>query len=302
LTKDGYIKRTSMQSFTRSGGEKDSSGVKEGDYVTQVMEVNTLHNLLIFTQKGQYFLLPVHQIPDFKWKDAGTAIVNVINLSKEDVIVAAIPVANLEEEGVSLVFVTRKGQVKRTELKEYMTKRTGAVAACKVGNEDEIISVHVSRGDKDIVLVTKDGMSIRFREQEVNAMGRVSAGVRGIQLKDGDEVVSALWVEEDEGEILTVTDLGYGKRSLLVDYLAQSRGGKGMATFEFKEGKRVKPNGNVIKQAYYCKDPLNIQAISSQGQTYTFSSDQAPIMERKSIGKILVHLDKNDVITDLIVK
>jgi len=300
LSKDGYIKRTSMLSFTRSGGELSSSGVKEGDYISRVFEINTLDNMLIFTQKGQYFLLPVHQIPEFKWKDPGTAIVNVIQLSKEDVIVDVIPVTNFEEPNRSLVFVTKKGQVKRTELKEYMTNRSSAVAACKVGAEDEVISVTMSDGSKDILLVSKEGMSIRFKEQEVNAMGRVSAGVKGIQLREGDEVVSALWVEEDEGEVLTVTDLGYGKRSLLADYQPQSRGGKGLATFEFKEGKRVKPNGSRIAGAFYCRQPLHITAITRDGLNYAFSSEQAPIAERKSTGKLLVHLEKKDEILTLL--
>lgn len=300
LSKDGYIKRTSMLSFTRSGGELSSSGVKEGDYISRVFEINTLDNLLIFTQKGQYFLLPVHQIPEFKWKDPGTAIVNVIQLSKEDVIVDVIPVTNFEEPNRSLVFVTKKGQVKRTELKEYMTNRSSAVAACKVGAEDEVISVTLSDGSKDILLVSKEGMSIRFKEQEVNAMGRVSAGVKGIQLRDGDVVVSALWVEDDEGEVLTLTDLGYGKRSLLADYQPQSRGGKGLATFEFKEGKRVKPNGNRIAGAFYCRQPLQITAITRDGLSYAFSSEQAPIAERKSTGKLLVHLEKKDEISALL--
>lgn len=299
LSNDGYIKRTSMLSFTRSGGELGSSGVKEGDFISKVYEINTLDNLLIFTQKGQYFLLPVHQIPEFKWKDPGTAIVNVINMSKEDIIVDVIPVTNFEEPDRSLVFITKKGQVKRTELKEYVTNRSGAVAACKVGANDEIIKVALSDGTKDILLVSKDGMSIRFREQEVNAMGRVSAGVKGIQLREDDEVVSALWVEEDEGEILTLTDLGYGKRSLLADYQPQSRGGKGLQTFEFKEGKRVKPNGSRIAGTFYCREPIEITAISRDGQSYSFSSEQAPIMERKSTGKLLVHLEKKDEISML---
>ncbi|MEC0242917.1 DNA gyrase subunit A [Paenibacillus dokdonensis] len=301
LSNDGYIKRTSMLSFTRSGGERGNSGIKEGDYISRIFEINTLDNLLIFTQKGQFFLLPVHQIPEFKWKDPGTAIVNVIHLSKEDVIAGVIPVNNFEEPNHSLVFVTKRGQVKRTELKEYMTNRSGAVAACKVGADDEIISVTLSDGTKDILLVSKDGMSIRFRESDVNAMGRVSAGVKGIQLREGDEVVSALWVEEDEGEILTLTDLGYGKRTLLADYQAQSRGGKGLANFEFKEGKRVKPNGNRIAGAFYCREPLQITAISRDGLNYSFSSEQAPITERKSTGKLLVHLEKKDEISALLV-
>lgn len=300
LSNEGYIKRTSMLSFTRSGGELGSSGVKDGDYITRLFEVNTLENLLIFTSRGQYFLLPVHQIPEYKWKDAGTAIVNVIQVPKEDNIVSVIPVSNFEDPGKSLVFVSRKGQVKRTELKDYATKRAGAVAAAKVAADDSIIQVVMSDGHKDIVLISKEGMSIRFNEQEVNAMGRVSGGVRGIQLRDGDEVVAALWVENDEGEILTITDLGYGKRSLLLDYQAQSRGGKGMATFEFKEGKRVKPNGSAIAGAFYCREPLQIMAYSEDGQAYPIHTEQVPIAERKSIGKLLADVGKKGQIVDLV--
>ncbi|AYB45095.1 DNA gyrase subunit A [Paenibacillus lautus] len=300
LSNEGYIKRTSMLSFTRSGGELESSGVKEGDYITRLFEVNTLENLLIFTSRGQYFLLPVHQVPEYKWKDAGTAIVNVIQVPKEDHIVSVIPVSNFDEAGKSLVFVSRKGQVKRTELKEYVTKRSGAVAAAKVAAEDSIIQVVMSDSNKDIVLISKEGMSIRFNEQEVNAMGRVSGGVRGIQLRDGDEVVAALWVENDEGEILTITDLGYGKRSLLLDYPAQSRGGKGIATFEFKEGKRVKPNGSAIVGAFYCREPLQINAYSEDGQAFPIHTEKVPIMERKSIGKLLADVGKNGQIVDLV--
>ena len=300
LSNEGYIKRTSMLSFTRSGGELESSGVKEGDYITRLFEVNTLENLLIFTSRGQYFLLPVHQVPEYKWKDAGTAIVNVIQVPKEDHIVSVIPVSNFDEAGKSLVFVSRKGQVKRTDLKEYVTKRSGAVAAAKVAAEDSIIQVVMSDSNKDIVLISKEGMSIRFNEQEVNAMGRVSGGVRGIQLRDGDEVVAALWVENDEGEILTITDLGYGKRSLLLDYPAQSRGGKGMATFEFKEGKRVKPNGSAIVGAFYCREPLQINAYSEDGQAFPIHTEKVPIAERKSIGKLLADVGKNGQIVDLV--
>ncbi|MDT3426741.1 topoisomerase-4 subunit A [Paenibacillus forsythiae] len=299
LSGDGYIKRTSMLSFTRSGGERNASGVKEGDYITKLLDVNTRDSLLVFTRKGQYFLLPVHQIPDFKWKDPGTAIVNVIGLGKGDGIAAIIPVGTFEESDQSLFFVTRKGQVKRTELKEYSTSRSGAVAACKVGAEDEVLAVILSGGEQDLMLVTKEGMSIRFRESEVNPMGRVAAGVKGIQLREGDEVVSCFRVSDDEGEILAVTDLGYGKRSLLLDYAPQSRGGKGMPTFEFKEGKRVRPNGSRIAGAFYCKEPFELTAITREGAQHHFSSEAAPIADRRSTGKLLVPVEKKDEIVTL---
>lgn len=302
LSNEGYIKRTSMLSFTRSGGELETSGVKDGDYIKHLFEVNTLENILVFTQRGQYFLLPVHQIPEFKWKDNGTAIVNVIPLSKEDRIISVIPVKSFDEQGVSLVFVTKQGQVKRTELKEYETKRSGAVAACKVSAQDEVVSVQVSHNNQDIVLITEQGMSIRFNEQEVNSMGRVAGGVKGITLKDNDAVASAIWVEGDEGELLVITDLGYGKRSLLLDYPIQSRGGKGVQTFEFKEGKRVKPNGNLLIKAFHTKEALELVVITEAGETHVISSEKSPIDDRKSIGKQLAPLQKQEKIIDILHK
>lgn len=302
LSNEGYIKRTSMLSFTRSGGELETSGVKDGDYVKHLFEVNTLENILVFTQRGQYYLLPVHQIPEFKWKDNGTAIVNVIPLSKEDRIISVIPVKSFDEQGISLVFVTKQGQVKRTELKEYETKRSGAVAACKVGSQDEVVSVQVSHNNQDIVLITEQGMSIRFNEQEVNSMGRVAGGVKGITLKDNDAVATAIWVEGDEGELLVITDLGYGKRSLLLDYPIQSRGGKGVQTFEFKEGKRVKPNGNALIKAFHTKEALELVLITEAGETHVISSEKSPIDDRKSIGKQLAPLQKQEKIIDVLHK
>ncbi|GIP48707.1 DNA topoisomerase 4 subunit A [Paenibacillus sp. J53TS2] len=303
ISHEGYIKRTSMLSFTRSGGERDGSGVKEGDYIKHLLELDTLQNLLIFTQRGQYFLLPVHQIPEFKWKDNGTAIVNVIPLAKEDRIISVIPVKSFDENPeLSLVFVTKNGQVKRTELKEYETKRSGAIAACKVGDGDVVLSVTVSRSNQEILMLTKQGMAIRFAESEVNPMGRVSAGVRGINLKEDDEVVAALWVEGEEGEVLVVSDLAYGKRSLLLDYPLQSRGGKGVQSFEFKEGKRVKPNGSRLIGGIRCKEPVLLQAVTKDGKMHAFSSEEAPLADRKSIGKALMHLEKNDGVTELLLK
>ncbi|ANF97375.1 DNA gyrase subunit A [Paenibacillus bovis] len=298
LSNGGYIKRTSMMSFNRSGAERSGSGAREDDFIRQVIDVNTLDSLLIFTQRGQYFLLPVHQIPDFKWKETGTAIVNVISMTREDRIVDIIPVRNLEEETGSLVFVTKRGQVKRTEVKDYATKRSGAVAACKLGEGDEVISV--SRGDqaRDLMLITRNGMSIRFRAEEVSPMGRVSTGVRGIQLMDNDEVAISLWVDgEEDGQLMVMTDLGYAKRTSMLQYQTQSRGGKGVSTFELKEGKRVKPNGNRIIAAFVCKDNRSFIAIVPPNRTIPFNSKLAlQTDERRHIGKSIVTLDKNDTI------
>ncbi|MEB3101345.1 DNA gyrase subunit A [Ferviditalea candida] len=293
VSNEGYIKRTSMLSFIRSGGEVEATGLKEGDYVRFLLDVNTIENLLIFTKNGQYYLLPVHQIPEFKWKDNGTAIVNVIPIAKEDRIVNIIPVKNFDEPGKTLVFFTKKGQVKRTDLKEYMTNRSIGIAACKLNGGDEVVDVLQSDETKEILLVTKNGMSIRFKESEVNPMGRVSSGVRGINLNEDDEVVSAHFVEGDEGEILVISDRGYAKRSLLLDYPVQGRGGKGVLTFEFKEGKRVKPNGSRLIKAFYVRDAIELKALIQPGDPLTFSTEQVAIEDRKSIGRPVIKLEKN---------
>ncbi|QYR23737.1 DNA gyrase subunit A [Paenibacillus sp. sptzw28] len=297
LSQNGYIKRTSKLSFTRSGGELGSAGVKEGDVVRTLLDVSTIDQLLLFTRKGQYYQLPVHLIPEFKWKDTGTAVVNVVPLPKDDSIVSVIPVKDFEEADRSLVFVTKRGQVKRTELKEYRSTRSTAIAAVKLGEGDDVLRVSLSDGGQDLLLVSKLGMSIRFMESEVNAMGRVAAGVRGIQLKEEDEIVAAEWVSGDEGEVLVLTELGYGKRSLLLDYPVQGRGGKGVATFEFKEGKRVRSNGERLIGALLCKEERELLLLTSSGAQLTASTEKAPIEDRKSIGKLLAPVDKKDVLT-----
>ncbi len=298
LSDQGYIKRTSKLSFTRSGGEVESTGLKEGDFVRSLLEVNTIDSLLLFTAKGQYFLLPVHAIPEYKWKDTGTALVNVVPIPKDDRVVSAIPVKDMQETGKSVIFVTKRGQVKKTELKEYATNRMTAIAAVKLGKDDEVVTVWIGSDglESEILLITKLGQSIRFRSDEVNHMGRVAGGVRGIALKEGDEVVAALNVAGDEGEILVLSDLGYGKRSLLTDYLVQGRGGKGVATFEFKEGKRVKPNGSALVMAHFVKEECSFMAVTSAGRTVTFSSEDAPIAILRSIGAILVLTEKDEQI------
>lgn len=303
LSREGYVKRTSLLSFTRSGGELGSAGVKERDVIRWSLSLNTLDPLLLFTQKGQYFLLPVHQIPEFKWKETGTAIVNVLPLAKDDRIVAVVPVKSADlapvageaaEDGPALVFVTRRGQVKRTALSEYATNRTMAITACKVADGDEIIQVFRADQPADMLLVTEQGMSIRFSQLEVSLQGKVAGGVRGITLKDGDFLADAMQVEGDEGEVLVLSDYGYAKRSLLLDYPQQGRGGKGIVTFEIKEGKRVRPNGTKLVASFCVKEEIALLALTKGGQTVAFSSEAAPLEDRRGTGKSIAAPEKGD--------
>lgn len=303
LSQEGYIKRTTKLSFTRSGGELDNAGVKEGDVIRTLLDVNTIDQLLLFTRKGQYYQLPVHQIPEFKWKDTGTAVVNVVPLPKDDSIVSVIPVKDFEAVAdQSLVFVTKRGQVKRTELKEYKSTRSTAIAAVKVADGDDVLRVMTSDNSMELLLLTKQGMSIRFPENEVNPMGRVAAGVRGITLKDGDELIAAERVSGDEGEVLVVSELGFAKRSLLLDYPIQARAGKGVATFEFKVGKGVRSNGNELIGGVHCKEERELVLFTSSGANLIVSTEKAPIDDRKSTGRALATVDKKDVLTSLFVR
>lgn len=314
LSREGYVKRTSLLSFTRSGGDLGTSGVKEGDVIRWSLQPNTLDSLLLFTQKGQYFLLPVHQIPEFKWKDSGTAIVNLLPLAKDDRIVSVIPTKpsdwNAAPEGgaagaagtaggaPSLVFVTRRGQVKRTLLTEYATNRSIAIAAVKVADGDEVVTVYRSDEPFEVMLVTEQGMSIRFLESEVSLQGRVAGGVRGISLKEGDAVAAGFPVFGDEGEVLVLTDLGYAKRSLLFDYPQQGRGGKGIQTLEFKEGKRMKPNGNRIVASFHVKEAALIGGLTAGGVYLEFSTEDAPIDDRRTFGKSVVAAGREDPLAE----
>jgi topoisomerase-4 subunit A len=309
LSREGYVKRTSLLSFTRSGGELGSAGVKEGDTIRWSLPLSTLDPLLLFTQKGYYYLLPVHQIPEFKWKDTGTAIVNVLPLAKDDRIVGVIPAKTAEltpvaagetnDNGAVLVFITKRGQVKRTTLSEYATSRGTAIAACKVADGDEIIKVFREDAQSDLLLVSEQGMSIRFNQGEVNLQGRVAGGVRGIILKDNDLLADAVSVDGDEGEILVLSDYGYAKRSLLLDYPQQGRGGKGIQTFEFKEGKRVKPNGTKLIAAFHVKEAVSLLTRTSSGTVLEFNSEASPLDDRKGQGKLVTtSIDRGDALIE----
>lgn len=310
LSRHGYVKRTSMLSFTRSGGDLGSTGLREGDQLRWSLQLNTLDSLLLFTQKGMYYQLPVHQISEFKWKENGTAIVNLISLPKDDRIMAVIPVkagewktlADQGEQGPALVFVTKRGQVKRTLMAEYATNRSAAIAAVKVADGDEVRSAFRSDTPQEILLVTEQGLSIRIQEADVSLQGRVAGGVRGIQLREGDAVTDGLQVSGDEGEVLVISDYGYAKRSLLLDYPPQGRGGKGIQTFEIKEGKRVRPNGTRLVAAYYVKDDVGIVTVTAGGTYGEFRSDSTPLEDRRGTGRTVGAIERTDPLAETFLK
>jgi topoisomerase-4 subunit A len=255
--------------------------------------------LLFFTERGQSYVVPVHQVPEAKWKENGTALVNVVQIDKEDRIVQMFVVKDFAAP-LTALFVTRRGQVKRTPLHEYFsTKRTGMVA-CKLNADDTVIDVLLSDLTKELLVASAKGWCIRFSEADVSEMGRNAGGVRAMKLADDDELVAALLISGEEGEIAVITNLGYGKSSLLLDYPIQRRDGRGVPTIEFKEAKRGRSNGDRLIGVFYVREERSFTLVSNTRQARLLSSEQLKIEDRKAHGKSLVLLDKGEEITDLI--
>ncbi|MBO8162644.1 MAG: DNA topoisomerase IV subunit A [Brevibacillus sp.] len=284
LTNDGYIKRTSPRSFKSMGGTIETCGVKEGDRVRRFIETNTSHTALFFTQDGKYFALLVHDIPDAKWKDIGTALVNVIPLEKQQQIIACHIVENFEQP-LSICHVTRSGLIKKTPLAEYATNRSGALVAAKLKSEqDEFIDVLLTDESGTFLVVTRDGMVIRFPEADVSATGRASSGVKAISLNKTDEVVSVHVVSADDHRTLRVlTQEGLVKRTALTSLPVQGRAGKGLTLIrKRKTAPHVILTSQVEDEA---ADNLYVQTESGQWQRV--ESDHVPINEQGGIGRLV---------------
>ncbi|WP_339230647.1 DNA topoisomerase IV subunit A [Aeribacillus sp. FSL K6-2833] len=190
VTKDGYVKRTSLRSYTASNGK--DFGMKDSDRLLCQYEMNTTDVLLLFTNKGNYLYCPVHELPDIRWKDIGQHISRTIPIDQDERIVQGIPLKSFDDEKFFL-FVTKKGMVKKTEIRQYKAQRySKPLVAINLKNDDEVVAVHITDGTGLILLSTRFGYGLLFHEEEVNIVGSRAAGVKGIQLKEGDAVVSGL--------------------------------------------------------------------------------------------------------------
>ncbi len=303
VSSSGYVKRSSLLSFQRSGATLKESGVREGDQIRSVWPMNTLDVLLVFTNRGNYFAVPIHSLPDAKWKEPGTPIVNLISLAKEERIVQYVPIRAIEvaEKQMQLMFITSGGQVKRTNIQEYETQRTNPIVAIKLSDTDQLVMVSPIRpleSSQQLLMVSSTGMVIRFAESEVSEMGRVAGGVRGIALKDQDTIIFADRIDGDEGELLFLTDEAFVKTSLLSDFPPQGRAGKGLVAMKWQVDLLSGSNGNRIVQAFFVKQPYNVQAISEKGAIVVFSTERAQIDPRVAPGQKLKDWPSKEKVID----
>ncbi len=236
VSHSGYIKRNPISLYRtqrRGGRGKVGMGTKAEDFVSMLF-VATMHtHIMFFTNTGRVHWLKVHEIPEAGRASKGKAIVNLLSLSPGEQISAILPVREFTE-GKFVVMATAKGVVKKTDLMEFSRPRSGGIIALGLNEGDSLIATEITGGEHDVFLPTRHGMSIRFREADVRAMGRAAVGVRGIALGDGDEVVG-MEILRPQGTMLTVTEKGYGKRSAVEEYRVQSRGGRGVITLKVTE-------------------------------------------------------------------
>lgn len=295
LTHFGYIKRLPSNTYkSQRRGGKGITGLstREEDFVENLFVTSTHDYILFFTNKGRVYRLKAYQIPESGRQAKGTAIVNLLELDHDEKITAVIPIREYKE-GLYLFMATRGGTVKKTDLMEYDNIRKGGLMAVELKEGDELIDVRLTDGKKDIILATRNGMSIRFNESDVRPMGRISQGVRGIKLDEGDYVVG-MTASFENGTLLVVTENGFGKRTDLDEYKIQARGGKGILTY------RVTNKTGKVAGAKVVDEKDDIMLISSDGTIIRIKAIDISILGRATQGVTLMRMnDENSRIVSI---
>ena len=237
LSNKGYIKRLDQAEFTaqkRGGRGVQGTGVKDDDFVRELVSTSTHDHLLFFTNKGRVYRLKGYEIPEYGRTAKGLPIVNLLKLDEGESIQTIINVESERSDEAYLFFTTRHGIVKRTSVKEFANIRQNGLKALNLKDEDELINVLLTEADTDIIIGTKFGYAVRFNQSAVRGMSRIATGVKGVNLREGDTVVGAS-VITDQDEVLIITEKGYGKRTVATEYPTKGRGGKGMKTANVAE-------------------------------------------------------------------
>jgi DNA gyrase subunit A len=294
VSHSGYIKRNPISLYRtqrRGGRGKVGMGTKEEDFVSMLF-VATMHSsIMFFTNTGKVHWLKVHEISEAGRAAKGKAIVNLLNLSSGERISAILPVREFEE-GKFVVMATANGTVKKTDLMEFSRPRSGGIIALGLNDDDSLIATEITGGEDDIFLPTRQGMSIRFREDDVRAVGRTAVGVRGIALEEGDEVVG-MEILRPQGTMLTVTEKGFGKRSAVEEYRVQSRGGKGVITLKVTE-----KTGSVLGVAQVSEED-DVMLVTDGGKIIRMPVAEIRVSGRNTQGVRLIGMEEDEHVASL---
>ncbi|MCP9447551.1 MAG: DNA gyrase subunit A [Nitrospira sp.] len=288
----GYIKRNAVSLYRaqrRGGKGKIGMGIKDEDFVETLFTASTHDTLLFFTDAGKVYWLKVHEIPEAGRAAKGKALVNLLALSGNEKVTATLPVKEFRDDRY-VVMATKKGLVKKTELSAYGNPRQGGIIALGLEEGDKLIGAHLTDGQREILLGTRQGITIRFKEDEVRPMGRTAYGVKGITLEEGNEVIGMETITPDSTTaILTVTEGGYGKRTPVGEYRVQGRGGKGIISV-----KTTEKNGPAVG-FLQVRDGDEIMLMAAQGKVLRCKVDDIREVGRNTQGVRILDLDgEND--------
>ena len=289
MTHYGYVKRlpkTTYRAQRRGGKGVIATTTREEDFVEQMYVTSTHDPILFFTNKGRVYQMNCYEIPEAGRTARGTAIVNLLQLSPGEKVTTMLPFPAEKSEGTYLVMATRKGTIKRTELSEFMNLRRAGLIAIVLRDDDELIGVRRTEGDSDILVGTRDGMSIRFHESDMRPMGRSAMGVRSIDLDEGDEVIDVAFVEEG-AQVLSITENGYGKRTDIDEYRLQQRGGKGIKAMNLTE-----KTGNLAAQLLV-HDGEDLLLITSDGTVIRTPVNSISVLGRNTQGVRLMRVGED---------
>ncbi len=289
LSNQGYIKRLAQDEFQaqkRGGRGVQGTGVKDDDFVRELVSTSTHDRLLFFTNKGRVYRLKGYEIPEYGRTAKGLPVVNLLKLEENESIQTIINVTKDQEEGHYLFFATRQGVVKRTSVADFGNIRQNGLKALNLKDDDELINVFLTDGQADVIMGTKFGYSVRFAETAVRSMSRIATGVRGITLREGDQLVGATIVSDDQ-EVLVLTENGFGKRTPASEYPTKGRGGKGIKTLKVAE-----KNGHLAGLTTIAGDE-DIMVITDTGIIIRTSVANISKTGRSTMGVKVMRLDND---------
>ena len=292
MTKMGYIKRMTVDNFrSQNRGGKGIKGMQtiEDDYIDELLMTTTHHYLMFFTNMGRVYRMKAYEIPEASRTARGTAIINLLQLQPGEVITAVIPIREYKE-GNYLFMATKNGLVKKTPIMDYANVRKIGLAAIALRDDDELIEVKLTDGKKDVILVTKFGQCIRFKESDVRSTGRVSMGVRGINLLDHDQVIG-MQLNTQGDYLLIVSEKGYGKRTSVSEFVPQLRGGKGVKCYKIME-----KTGNVVG-VKAVNEENEVMMITTEGIIIRICCEDISILGRITSG--VMNLDENITVASI---
>jgi DNA gyrase subunit A len=295
ITRSGYIKRlpvTAYREQRRGGIGVMGMELKDEDYIETLFVASTHDYILFFTSVGKVYRLKVHELPLGSRQSKGRAIVNLLPFRQGEAVRAVIQTRNFEEAKY-LLFATKNGVVKKTELAAYNTSlKADGIIAIKMREGDELVGVRHSTGSDDVLMVSRLGQAIRFSEQDVRAMGRDASGVQGMRLRGDDEVISVA-IAADDSDLLVVTENGYGKRTRVSEYPKKGRGGMGVKTVQLTEARGHLAGARVVRDGY------QVMLISTGGTVIRMSVEEVKRLGRATQGVIVMRLREGELVSSL---